>query len=161
MKRRIDFGNCFPSGYEYKKEQAAAGFLLTLGAVLSLQYFGRLHGHWQLLHDLLLAYKDTVLPEDIEAAPFLQLAGEYSALFLPYFFFLTIMAVYHYAYYYRESRSIYLMRRLPQRYVLAKSCLQAPLLGMAMGIAVMLALGLLYYGAYLLVIPVQCNPRFL
>ena len=81
-------------------------------------------------------------------------------LFVPYFLFLAIMAAFHYAYYHRETKSIYLMRRLPRRSVLVASCVRAPLLGMAVGAAAEAVLGVIYYGIYLLVMPGVCAPGF-
>lgn len=150
----------FPPGYEYETERNMSVLLLGLAAALSLQYFARLSDACEMLYyvDRFAARK--VRPGAV-AASFGQLAFPYGSLFLPYYLFLAIMMVYHYLYYYRDTKSIYLMRRLPERGVLAKSCVQAPLLGMAAGALTMAALCLLYYGLYLLVMPGECMPRFL
>lgn len=150
----------FPPGYEYEMERNTAGLLLGIGAVLSLQYFARLKDAYEMLYYVDRIHGKTVRPGAV-AVPFRTLAFPYSGLFLPYFLFLAIMMVYHYLYYHRDAKSIYLMRRLPGRCVLVKSCVQAPLLGMAAGALSMAVLFLLYYGLYLLVMPGECMPRFL
>lgn len=151
---------CFPPGYDFVWERNTAAVLLALPVVLSLPYFRKLRQAVEYLY-----YMDRngsrVLRPDAAASSFLALAGEYGGLFAPYFLFLAIMIFFHYSYYHRETKSIYLMRRLPCRRVLVESCVRAPLLGMAVGILVEAMLGLLYYGSYLLVIPKECMPRFL
>lgn len=151
--------HCFPPGYEFTWERNTAAVLLALSMALSLQYFGKLRRAVAWLY-----YVDRVhgrvLRPDAQAIPFLELAGGYAGLFVPYFLFLAIMAAFHYAYYHRDTKSIYLMLRLPRRGVLAGSCLRAPLRGMAVGIAAVGMLGLIYYGSYLLVTPGECGPAF-
>lgn len=92
------------------------------------------------------------------AASFRQLVSNHWALYVPFVLFLTAMVVYHYTYYYRETRSIYLMRRLPGRGAVLKSCAAGPLLGLGIAGVGLALLYLLYYGIYLLVIPGECLP---
>ena len=160
MKLWEKLRKCFPPGYEYERERNLAVLLLGIAAALSLQYFVRLKDAYGMLYYVDRAQRRTVRPGAVAIA-FWQLAHPYGSLFLPYFLFLAFLAVYHYTYYYRETKSIYLMRRLPERGVLVKSCMQAPLLGMAAGALAMAALCLVYYGVYLLGIPGECMPRFL
>lgn len=149
----------YPPGYEYRKERNAAGILLALGAFLSLRFLGRLYTAVEELY-----YMDRTggrsLRPGAQARSFTELAAGCPGMFLPFFLFLGAMAVYHYFYYYRDTRSIYLMKRLPDRRGLAESCVRAPLQGMAAGAVCMLLMGLLYYGIYLLAVPPACMPRF-
>ena len=130
----------FPPGYEFVWERNTAAVLLALPVVLSLRYFGKLREAVEWLY-YVDGDRGRVLRPDGAAKPFLELAGEYGGLFVPYFLFLAIMAAFHYAYYHRETKSIYLMRRLPRRSVLVASCVRAPLLGMAVGAAAEAVLG--------------------
>ncbi len=154
-----ELDQCFPPGYEFTWERNTAAVLLALSMVLSLQYFGKLRQAvaWLYYVDRV---RGRVLRPDAQAIPFLELAGQYGGLFVPYFLFLAIMAALHYAYYHRDAKSIYLMRRLPRRGVLVGSCIRAPLLGTAVGILAQMMLGLIYYGSYLLVTPGECGPAF-
>ncbi|MDE7223066.1 MAG: hypothetical protein K2O34_04715, partial [Acetatifactor sp.] len=79
-------------------------------------------------------------------------------LYVPFVLFLAATMVYHYFYYRRETKSIYLMHRLPRRSVMFASCIKGPLLGMAIGAVALAALYLLYYAIYLLAIPRECLP---
>lgn len=58
------------------------------------------------------------------------------------------MALVHILSHYQESRSIYLMRRLPDRWELWRRCLALPLAGLAMALVLTLGLSLLYFWLY-------------
>ncbi|MDE6924287.1 MAG: hypothetical protein K2P59_03360 [Acetatifactor sp.] len=152
-------GEFLPPGYEFTEERNVAGCLLGLGMALSLHFFVSLREAVEELY-----YMDRIrgrIPKPgVTAVPFLELVWGYAGLFLPLYLFLAGMMVYHYLYYYRETKSIYLMRRLPLRGVLWKSCVQIPLLGMGAGAVAMLMLFLLYYGSYLLLVPAEAIPGF-
>lgn len=146
----------FPPGYEYEWERNSAVLLLGIGVGLSFQFFERLYQAAEVLYE----YTDRkrVLREDVMAASFGQLVTGHWGLYVPLVLFLAAMTIYHYIYYYRVTRSIYLMRRLPRRGVVFKSCVMGPLLGFGMAAAFVALLYLLYYGMYLLVIPGECLP---
>lgn len=69
---------------------------------------------------------------------------------------MAALAVWHYASHFQGSRSIYTMRRLPQRWELARRCLTLPLLG-ALGCLIgAAALLLICFAVYNLATPEQC-----
>lgn len=146
----------FPPGYEYEWERNSAVLLLGTGVGLSLLFYRRLHQAAEVLYE----YTDRrrVLRKDAVAVSFQQLVENHWGLYVPLLLFLTAMMIYHYIYYYRETRSIYLMRRLPRRGVVFKSCVMGPLLGFGVAVVILMLLYLLYYGCYLLVIPGECLP---
>lgn len=148
--------NFFPPGYEYRREQNSAILLLGIGAGLSLQFFRNLYYAAGTLYE----YVDyqRVLREGAIAVSFGNLVTGHWGLYVPFVLFLVAMTVYHYFYYYRETKSIYLMRRLPRRSVILASCVKGPLLGLVAGAAALAVLYLLYYGIYLLAIPRECLP---
>lgn len=151
----------FPPGYEYRGERNAAALLLLLAAAYSFFRFlgalcralGELYvyadGKWMLRQEMLEAGGSIC---------FKQLAEGNWRLCLPFFLFLPAMAAVHYAFYYRGAKSIYLMRRLPGRLELIKSCAGAPVLGGIFGAACMAALQTLYYVIYLLAVPAAYRP---
>lgn len=147
--------NYFPPGYEYKRERDSVKLLMGIGMGLSLQFFIRLHQAAEALYE----YKDRerVLREGALAAPFWKLVTGHWGLYVPLFLFLAAMMVYHYIYYYRGAKSIYLMRRLPGRRTVLKSCVAGPLLGMVLAAVTLVLLYLMYYGIYLLKIPEECR----
>ena len=149
-------GNYFPPGYEYEQERNSAGLLLGIGAGLSLSFFRNLYRAVKALYE----YENHQwgLRENAVAASFGHLVTGHWGLYVPFVLFLVAMMIYHYFYYRRETKSIYLMRRLPRRGVLFKSCVKGPLLGLGIGAAALTVLYLLYYGIYLLAIPKECLP---
>lgn len=63
------------------------------------------------------------------------------------------LALYHWFYHYQGSKSIYLMRRLPQRWELLRRCAALPALGAAACLFTALLLLALYCAIYLLFTP--------
>lgn len=63
------------------------------------------------------------------------------------------LAVGHWAHHYQGSRSVYLMRRLPDRWDLPRRCLALPLLGLAGSALLPLVLLLAYFAVYRLCTP--------
>lgn len=72
---------------------------------------------------------------------------------------MAALALYYWRWHYRGSRSIYLMRRLPDRWELWRRCLGLPLLGAGLFLLEALALWLLDLGIYWCLTPRQCLPR--
>ena len=68
------------------------------------------------------------------------------------------LAVFHYAYYRRESMSIYLMKRLPDRAERHRRALTLPLLAIAATALLAALLRLIYFAVYLLATPKICLP---
>lgn len=67
------------------------------------------------------------------------------------------VSLYHYAYHWQGSRSIYTMRRLPDRWELHRRCLTLPVLGaLACVLAAFLVLAL-YFGIYMATVPDVCR----
>lgn len=78
--------------------------------------------------------------------------------FLVFYIVMLGLLVYHYLYYYQGSKSIYLMRRLPDRWELYRRCIALPFAGIAIGVVIEVGILLLYYGIYLVCTPQQCLP---
>ncbi|MDE5893540.1 MAG: hypothetical protein K2H45_11520, partial [Acetatifactor sp.] len=128
----------FPPGYEYEMERNSAGLLLGIGAVLSLSFFVNLYHAVEALYEYVNHRQ--ILRKNAVAASFAELVGGQWMFYIPFVLFLAAMVIYHYFYYCRETKSIYLMRRLPRRGVLFKSCVKGPLLGLGIGTVALAAL---------------------
>lgn len=150
----------FPPGYEYRKERYAAGLLYVLGLALNLQFLGRLYEASASLY-YMDSTKGRMLREGVVAASWLQVLGACPGFWIPFYLFLAATIILHYAYYRRETKSIYLMRRLPKGDVLWKSCFQAPLMGLGLGTAGILLLYLIYCAVYFLAMPAESLPRLM
>lgn len=79
-------------------------------------------------------------------------------LFLVFYLVMCGLVVFYYLTYYQGSRSIYLMRRLPDRWELYRRCIVLPAAMILLGVVTQFALWMLYYGVYLTYTPEQCLP---
>ena len=78
--------------------------------------------------------------------------------FLIFYLVMAGTVVYYYLSYYQESKSIYLMRRLPDKWELYRRCITLPLVGIVTGAVIEAGLLLVYYGIYVFFTPKQCLP---
>ena len=76
--------------------------------------------------------------------------------FLLFYLVMLGLIVYHYLYYYQGSKSIYLMRRLPDKWEMHRRNVALPLAAIVIGFLTELVVLLLYYGIYVLATPTQC-----
>lgn len=132
-------------------------FFLT-GLVGSVLYSGlyllRLYHAWQNL----FAYgvdNGYVLRSDAEMRPFADLLEDSLSWFAVLAVMAAVFAVWHYVYHRQGAKSIYLMRRLPDGWVLHRRCLALPVLELAACAVCALALFWLYFGLYVWVTPDQ------
>lgn len=150
-KKGLNLGRWYPMGYEYEKELGLAAGLAGIGFCGSLHFFEALYREMQRLY----YYVDgeRFLQEGAMAASFTGMTDWYWPFWIPALVFLSVMPLYHYYYYRKDTKSIYVMRRLPHRGVLFKSCVQGPLwsAGAVLGAAALLYL--FYFGIYLLNMP--------
>ena len=136
-----------PPGFPLKRELTFYGWAAALSLLWSLRYL-----------PLLSAAKTTMsTPENMSytAPDFLFLVTNTRCLLL-YKLSLLLPLVFllrHYAYHYRGSRSVYLMRRLPDHREFRRRCLALPLAALACFILLAAANVLLYFGLYYLVMP--------
>lgn len=157
IKERI--AKLYPPGYEWREELISAAVLLGLAFFISWQYLFRLG---QMTQSFYYIYKgERFLRPDAAAKSFMELwRGSFLGFLLP-LVFLTAMAVWHYVCYWRGSKSIYVMRRLPKRGVVFGSCVMGPALCAALLAFAAAALWMLYLGLYWLTVPAECMPRLI
>ena len=79
--------------------------------------------------------------------------------FLMFFWIMVVLIVMHYMTYYKESKSIYLMKRLPDKWELYRRSVVVPLVAILIQIITGAACLMLYYGIYLFFTPAQCLIR--
>lgn len=142
----------FPPGYEYRPELKTAGFLWGGTVCVSgLYFFPNLYRAIEHLskYEFYVGYKGE-LPGRVRIEVFEELVEWYWALWLPVFLFWAAMLLCHYLYYYRDTRSIYVMRRLPQRRVIFRSCVPGPALGACMALVTAVLLYSAYHSLYCL-----------
>lgn len=72
---------------------------------------------------------------------------------------MTGYILYHYLYFYQNTKSIYLMRRLEQRWELHRRCLTAPLIGIGLSLAFAALCFVFAYLIYRYATPAVCLPE--
>lgn len=158
-RKREKLKKYYPPGYDIMREWWGLATFWGLGLCFGMQYFVRLYYAVNRLY--IWRDDERVLIQGAVAEPFFSLAAGVGAAFLPLAIFTVLMIPYHYLYYFRETKSIYLMRRLPRRELILKSCVQAPVFCLGAEAVFVVLLHLLYFGIYLLSVPLPCRPAAL
>lgn len=143
-----------PPGFSLRFELQFFLTGLVCSALYSSLYLLRLYHAWQ---NLFACGTDNkyVLRSDAEMLPFADLLEDSLSWFAVLAVMAAVFAVGHYAYHWQGSRSIYLMRRLPDGRALHRRCLALPALELAACAVCALALFWLYFGLYVWVTPDQ------
>lgn len=158
-------GRLCPPGFGYRSEINSNGALFGVGIGMSFPYLFQLKDAYDKLF-MWVSYPGQAEPVyqiryGATAQSFAEVIAGYWWWFLPWLLALVVNIIVHYVYYYRTTKSIYVMRRLSNPYVIVKSCLQAPLIQLAVGLAIALVIYIFDFGLYMWVMPEQCNPRFM
>lgn len=154
MMRKHNLARQVPLGINLNQE--LGWFATGIGASLlySLGFLARYSKEYQslFLWDGMTKKLDTsaVMPDFVRI-----LGGSLSGL-LVLALCMVALAVYHYSYHYQGSKSIYLMKRLPNRWELPRRCLALPLLGIITCLCVALLMLLIYYAVYMAFTPPAC-----
>ena len=89
-------------------------------------------------------------PQDVTVRPFSLIAEYGFEMFGVFFLAMLLLGVGHHLLHRKSSMSVYLMRRLPDRWEYLRRCWSIPLLAIAAGAVEMLLLRVVYYAVYLL-----------
>ena len=145
----------FPVGTEPRRELMWVG--VAWGGAILYSAFG-FFSAFRSAYDMLFYRWNTLrsLRPGAVMPDFGSLLGRSLAGFLVVALCMIGLAAYHYAYHYQDSKSIYLMRRLPQRWELLRRCAAAPLLCAAASFLLAFLVLLLYFWFYLAVSPEGC-----
>lgn len=154
MTHRPDLSRYVPLGVDWRSEGKLFCGLLIGAVLFSLGFFQRMSRH---LGDLYWYQygKHTLIPGAV-MADFDVVLGRALLGFAVAAVCMAALGALHYARHWRESKSIYLMRRLPDRWELHRRCLALPVMAVALCLLIALALLLLYFGIYLAATPEQC-----
>lgn len=102
--------------------------------------------------------EERVLIDGATMAPFFSLLSEHFLLFLLVALLLLGYVIYHYAYYRQGSMSLYLMRRLPNRWERHKRALTLPCLAALATLVIAAAAIQLDFIIYIIATPKACLP---
>lgn len=151
---KLDIVRYAPPGIDLRQEK---GFFITglIGATLySLVFLLRYYQARTNLYEW-QGGKRVLIP-DYPMVDFAQLIDKALVGFLALSLCMLALIVYHYAYYHRGSKSIYLMRRLPDSTLLHRQCLTLPLGAIALCLISAALLLLIYYVIYMAFTPEIC-----
>ncbi len=152
MIKRIE--KMLPVGIPIKKELTGIIIGICFAIIRSLSYFGSYYNYYNHLFE---HYKDKkVLVEGRIMADFYVVIDGCFEGFYVVAFLLIALVIFHYAYHYIDSKSIYTMKRLPRKIELHIRCLTVPLISILICIILPLILLLVYYKHYMTVTPPEC-----
>lgn len=154
---RIDWARWAPPGYDLRREGRLALFGAGFSATFALLAFlPRCYRALSRLYQF-NGPKRSLIPGAV--------MEEFSPLFQGCLWGLSMMALclpvavaQRYRYHRQGSRSIYLMRRLPNRWELHRRCMSLPLVALAICPVLALVLRLACFGIYLALTPDGCLP---
>jgi len=151
---KIDLARHAPLGLDLYMEKQIFHTGMVVSGLFSLGFLFRYSKYWSRLY----LYYETkkVLRTGAIMPDFVEVMGRYLLPFVVLALVMLICSVYHYRHHYRGSKSIYLMRRLPNRWELHRRCLTLPLAAAAICLLTAFALLLLYFAIYMLATPEEC-----
>ena len=154
MKRFLE--RSFPPGYGCKTELTA--IFITLGAGVLISLFSFLSAFFAARRTLYIRRgAELILDESSVMPDFVYILGDKLLILLILAALIFVLAtMIHYAYYQNGSRSIYLMRRLPNRFELHRRCLVVPLISALVFVLIAAFLLLIYYAVYMRFTPEVC-----
>ncbi len=149
MSRKLN--DFFPLGTDYKREIKTGAAALSLSAIFSLIYFISLENSYNEL--FFYDGQEKVLREGAVMDSFADVLGISLAGFALTAVCAVLLCVWHYASHWYGSKSIYVMRRLPERRELHIRCLAAPVLTVLACALLAFIILAVYYGIYIAVAP--------
>lgn len=155
---KIDLQRYVPMGLNATGGRKLLLYALAAGCAWSFLLF--VSSYMEAYNNLFSHYgfARTMLREGAMMPEFFEILAGTETLFILVCAMMPVWAAYHYYYHFSGSKSIYLMRRLPERWDLHRRCLALPAAGAAAALALQGLLGSLYYLIYILCTPRQCLP---
>lgn len=153
-KSRLD--KYAPMGINIAKEVMLYIMLMTISVFNSLLFIGRYLSERGALYEWVAGKR--VLNEEAKIPAFSKLIEGCFVCFGIAIVVMVAILFYHYIYHYQESKSIYLMRRLTNKWELHRRCMAMPIGAIVVAIVIMIILYFVYQGIYLFFTPQQCLP---
>lgn len=143
-----------PLGIRWQSERSILAACLAVSALISLVFPSRFAEQYANLY--ITADASRILRAGARMEDFSVLMRGALLGFLVTALLMVFLAAYHYRWHFQGSKSIYLMRRLPSKYELARRCLAVPVLGILLAALTAFLLACLYYAVYIRLTPPQC-----
>lgn len=168
MMDKIVSSFLFPPGYDGEQEYKRIRFFLVLAIGWSFQFFFRYYDAYKdLFYDAShmvyygsngIGLKEGDLLPNAKIETFLEILGNSMLFFVPLILSIIAAGAIHFLYYSQGSKAILLVRRLPDRNYIWKTCVLGPIIGLGVSLITMgIVLGL-YYWIYMTVTPMVCLP---
>ena len=146
----------FPPGMDMEAEKLFFGLGMSGAFFYSWTFIWR---YMQARAELYLYSEGKyILLEQRVMAKFSDLLGNALLGFLLVAIGLLGFVIFHYAYFWQGSKSIYLMKRLPDKMEIHRQALTFPILALLVCMVTSFLLLVLYYGIYMIATPRQCIP---
>ncbi|MGN0267109.1 MAG: hypothetical protein ACI4D7_05465 [Lachnospiraceae bacterium] len=155
MRKKLE--KRIPPGADPVQELCSCMVLLLLEFVISLGYLSAYYNHLDNLY--YIKGRKKYLLEGAVMPSLNELMQGRMFGFVILICGCMVLAAVHYVSFYRESKSIYLMKRLKSASELHKRCLALPVLCILCGIILMVILIALYSFIYYNLTPAQCLPE--
>lgn len=127
---------------------------LAVGICRALLFFQAYIREYNRLFDI--EYGKRVLIKSRMMRDFFEiLDGTFDGFIIAIFAFICLI-MFHYGYHYKDSRSIYTMKRLPNKFELHIRCFTVPVIGITVSIVISALLLVLFYLYYISKTPAEC-----
>ena len=143
-----------PPGYDYSFDKRFFFAGLGIATAFSFSYFYRFGKAKGELYTYHLGEKE-LIPGAIMPDFFDIFEGSLWGYLILAFSMLLLIGL-RYAYYRQNSKSIYLMKRLPDRFDMHRRCIVVPAIAVICCMAAAFLILLLYFGHYMLFTPAAC-----
>lgn len=156
---KVDLKRCAPLGLDGALEVKYIGIGLGVCAIWALCGFLTRFTH--ALDSLYYYFPGAYIRELRPGAVmenFFVLMGGSELLFSILGLCMLVLAAYHYWYHRQGAMTVYLMRRLPDRWEYHRRCLAIPVAAVIVSLALMGLIGIISYAIYILRTPAQCLP---
>ena len=152
--KKLDLSRYAPPGINVRSEWQGYVAGLAVAVVYSMIYLLRYFNAREYLYEG--TRKGRQLREGAVMPDFAELMDGTLLVFLAIALTMMGLVIYHYIYHRLDTKSYYVMRRLPSRWELHRRCLTLPMIGLLICGAAALIMTLIYYWIYMGCTPEEC-----
>lgn len=152
--KKPDLSRYAPLGINVRSEWQGYVAGLAVAVVYSMIYLLRYFNARENLYEWTLKGRELI--EGAVMPDFAELMDGTLLVFLAIALTMMGLAIYHYIYHRLDTKSYYVMRRLPSRWELHLRCLTLPMIGLLICGAAALIMTLIYYWIYMGCTPEEC-----
>ena len=152
--KKPDLSRYAPLGINVRSEWQGYVAGLAVAIVYSMIYLLRYFNARENLYEWTLKGRELI--EGAVMPDFAELMDGTLLVFLAIALTMMGLAIYHYIYHRLDTKSYYVMRRLPSRWELHRRCLTLPMIGLLICGAAALIMTLIYYWIYMGCTPEEC-----